>query len=275
MATSSDQKATPAIDADYRLSKRFQDKVCVITGPSAHGIGGAVAMRLAEEGAAVALLGRDKPSELIDRLEAAEANVYWKDCDVTSSNQVLEATKSCAQHFGTIDVLVNNAGIEVASSFEDMAEQQWQEVMEVNLLGVLRVSQAMVSHLQKSKGVIVNISSATAYAGTLGLAVYGASKAGVNGLTQSLAAEYADRKIRVVGVAPALVRTPMIAPYVNNVTSADWEQIQRCHPLGIGLPDDVAAAVAFLASADARWISGVTLPLGWMPAWNMPPLHQM
>ena len=128
----------------------------------------------------------------------------------------------------------------------------------------------MLPHLQKGKGVIVNISSCTAFAGTAGLAAYGASKAGLNGLTESLAVEYAERGVRVVGVAPALVRTPMIAPYVENVTSEDWEAIQKCHPLGIGLPEDVASAVAFLASDEARWISGVTLPLGWMPIWPMP-----
>ena len=79
--------------------------------------------------------------------------------------------------------------------------------------------------------------------------------------------------MRVVGVAPALVRTPMVAPYVESVTAEDWEAIQRCHPLGIGLPDDVAAAVAFLASAEARWISGVTLPMGWIAHWPMPAMQ--
>lgn len=86
------------------------------------------------------------------------------------------------------------------------------------------------------------------------------------GMTLSLAQELASRKIRVVGVAPALVKTPMAWRHVAGMTAKTWEEILACHPLGIGRPADVAAAVAFLASEDARWISGVTLPLGWMPS---------
>lgn len=252
------------------VNSRFHGKVVVITGPSLHGIGGAIANRLVDEGASIALLSDEKPDDLIERLNTRSANVYWAMCDVTDGDGVKAAAETCEREFGKVDILINNAGVQSAGPFLEMDEQKWRRIVEVNLLGVLQMSQAMLPHLQKGKGVIVNISSCTAFAGTAGLAAYGASKAGVNGLTETLAVEYAERGVRVVGVAPALVRTPMVAPYVENVTSEDWAAIQKCHPLGIGLPEDVASAVAFLASDEARWISGVTLPLGWMPVWSMP-----
>ena len=270
MTAEQSQQATSVNRKSLSVNSRFHEKVVVITGPSLHGIGGAIANRVAEEGASIALLSDEKPDDLIERLKTRTTNICWTACDVTDGDGVEAATEVCEREFGKVDILINNAGIQSAGPFMEMDEQKWRRIVEVNLLGVLHMSQAMLPHLQKGKGVIVNISSCTAFAGTAGLAAYGASKAGLNGLTESLAVEYAERGVRVVGVAPALVRTPMIAPYVENVTSEDWEAIQKCHPLGIGLPEDVASAVAFLASDEARWISGVTLPLGWMPTWPMP-----
>jgi len=257
----------------FEQGNRFHGKTVAITGPSLHGIGGSIAIRFAEEGAALVLLGLQKPGELLDRLEALGCTDNYFACDVTDAGAATTARDAMNEKKIEVDVLVNNAGVDWSSPFHSMDEIRWREIIEVNFVGVLRMSQAMLPRLEKRKGVIVNISSATGCVGTVGLAAYGASKAAVNSLTQSLAAEYADRKVRVVGVAPALVRTPMVAPYVENVTAEDWETIQKCHPLGIGLPEDVAAAVAFLASAEARWISGVTLPMGWIPHWPMPPMQ--
>ena len=265
--------ATRAQPETMNREKRFEGKTVAITGPSLHGIGGAIALRLAEEGASLFLLALEKPSELLDRLEAMGCRAEYLVCDVADPQAANRTVDAMDQKQIAIDVLINNAGVDWSSPFHSMDEVRWREIVEVNFVGVLRMSQALLPQLQRRKGVIVNISSATGFSGTVGLAAYGASKAAVNSLTQSLAAEYADRKVRVVGVAPALVRTPMVAPYVENVTAEDWDAIQRCHPLGIGFPEDVAAAVAFLASAEARWISGVTLPLGWIPHWPMPPLR--
>jgi NAD(P)-dependent dehydrogenase (short-subunit alcohol dehydrogenase family) len=269
MATPYPQEIAPLQRATTETD-RFKGKTVAITGPSLHGIGGAVALRMATEGASLAMLAPEKPVDLMDRLKPVGTSVHWTQCDVTDAVGARAAIEATAEEFGELDILVNNAGVDWASPFAEMDESQWRQIVEVNFLGVLRMSQAMLLHLQKRKGVIVNISSVTAFAGTAGLAAYGASKSAVNSLTQSLAIEYASRHVRVVGVAPALVRTPMIAPYVENVTAEDWQAIQQCHPLGIGSPEDVAAAVAFLASDEARWISGVTLPMGWMPNWSMP-----
>ncbi len=254
------------------VSRRFEGKVAVITGANLHGIGGAIAKRLSDEGASLALLSRSNPDVLIEQLKAQSTKVVWNACDIADGDSITNATEACIREFGEIDVLVNNAGIQSAGPFVDMDEKDSRRIIEINLLGVFKMSQILLPHLQRKKGVIVNVSSATALAGTSGLAAYGAAKAGVNGLTETLAVEVAQQKVRVVGVAPALVRTPMVLPCLEHVTAEDWEAIQKSHPLGIGSPEDVAAAVAFLASSEARWISGVTLPLGWMPIWPMPPL---
>lgn len=257
-------------ELDAKQANRFSGKTVAITGPSLHGIGGSIALRFAEEGAALVLLGIEQPDELLDRLGRLGCEADYVLCNVADPEAADAAKEMINKKKIEVDILVNNAGVDWSSPFHSMDEARWREIVEVNFVGVLRMSQAMLPQLEKRKGVIVNISSATGFVGTAGLAAYGASKAAVNSLTQSLAAEYATRKVRVVGVAPALVRTPMVAPYVENVTAEDWDAIQRCHPLGIGLPEDVASAVAFLASDEARWISGVTLPLGWIPHWPMP-----
>lgn len=261
------------IETAFEQGNRFHGKTVAITGPSLHGIGGSIAMRLAEEGASLVLLGLERPEELLERLEGLDCKADYFHCDVADTLATTSARDAMDEEKIEIDVLVNNAGVDWSSPFHSMDETQWREIIEVNFAGVLRMSQALLPQLEKRKGVIVNISSATGCAGAVGLAAYGASKAAVNSLTQSLAAEYAEKKVRVVGVAPALVRTPMVAPYVENMTAEDWEKIQRCHPLGIGLPEDVAAAVAFLASSEARWISGVTLPMGWISHWPMPSMQ--
>ena len=260
-------------ETEYALARRFEGKTVAITGPSLHGIGGSIAMRLAEEGASLVLLGLEEPAALLEKLQPFDCTVDFFPCDVADTAAAGAAYTAIEDARIKIDILVNNAGVDWSSPFHLMDETKWREIIEVNFAGVVRMSQALLPQLEQQKGVIVNISSATGCAGAIGLAAYGASKAAVNSLTQSLAAEYAEKKVRVVGVAPALVRTPMVAPYVENVTAEDWETIQRCHPLGIGLPEDVAAAVAFLASAEARWISGVTLPMGWIPHWPMPAMQ--
>jgi NAD(P)-dependent dehydrogenase (short-subunit alcohol dehydrogenase family) len=249
---------------------RFTGKVALVSGASDRGIGGAIAERLAEEGAAVSLFGLDEPTRLMDRLAQDNAEVCYAPCDVTCQQDVDRVVGETLRLFGRIDVVVNNAGEEIAEPFEHLTDDAWARLIDVNLSGVMRLSRASLPALKKRGGAIVNIASASALGGTPGLAAYSAAKAGVIGLTQTLAMELAPHAVRVVALAPALVKTPMATKHIAQITRETWEKIQAVHPLGIGRPQDVAAAVAFLASDEARWITGITLPMGWCPGYPLP-----
>ncbi len=252
------------------MSKRLNGKVAVITGVSDRGIGGAIAERLAEDGAAVVVLWMERPDRIINRLERRGRPHVEARCDVTNSESIKEAVDICMSEFGQVDILVNNAGIEDVHPFENGRDEVWERILDVNLLGTMRMIRGVLPFLTEPEGVIVNISSVLGMAGCSGFGAYSATKAGLIGLTQSLAAELAPRRMRVVGVAPALVFTPMLQRHVSEGGAALEESLNESHPLGIGAGRDVAAAVAFLASSEARWITGTTLPLGWMPNFPLP-----
>lgn len=271
VSQSTDNKSQrPAVSASTRAELRFDDKVALITGASDRGIGGAIAERMAVEGAAVALASPHEPKKLLKRLARLENGSLWSNCDITQSDEVRRAIDACMDEFGKIDILVNNAGVEFAQPFDDCSESLWEDLLEVNLSGAIRVSQAALPHLAAPGGVIVNIASALALGGCPGFTFYSASKAGLVGLTQSLAWELAPRRIRVVCVAPGLVETPMTFKHVHHRNPTTQAQLDACHPLGVGSPHDVASAVAFLASDDACWITGITLPLGWTQHYPLP-----
>lgn len=244
-------------------------KVAFVTGTSDQGIGGAVAERLVDSGAAVTLVTPDEPRRLIKRLRRRECRFYWSDCDVTNPLQVQQAVDDCRRQFGPIDILVNNAGIEQAGRIETFTEEQCETLLAVNLSGAIRVTRLALQNFNDS-GVIVNVSSALGLGGCAGFSVYSASKAGLDGFTQSLAWELAPRRIRVVGVAPGLVHSPMIHKHIPHLSDEVTRLIAACHPLGMGMPQDVAAVIAFLASNEARWITGVTLPVGWTSGYPLP-----
>lgn len=249
---------------------RFAGKVALITGSSDRGIGGEVAVRLASEGAAVALVSRREPTRLFKKLARYKQGVVHTAGDVTNPDDLTRAIDDCMSEFGKIDVLVNNAGMEVASPLEKFDESQWRQLLDVNLTATIALTQKALPLLTEPGGVVVNVASVLALGGCSGFTVYSASKAGMIGFTQSLAWEVAPRGIRVVAVAPGLVHTPMVHKHAEHLTPDVWKQIESAHPLGMGRPQDVAAAIAFLASDDARWITGITLPLGWCQAYPLP-----
>ncbi len=244
--------------------------MALVTGASDRGIGGEIAARLASEGAAVATISRREPARLLKKLRRFKQGAVHTLGDVTKSDDIARAIDDCLGEFGKLDVVVNNAGVEVASPLAKFSDEAWRALLDVNLNGAIAVSKAALPHLAEPGGVIVNIASALGIGGCPGFSVYSASKAGMIGFTQSLAWELAPRGIRVVAVAPGLVHTPMVHKHVEKLTPEVWRQIEACHPLGMGRPDDVAAAVAFLASSDARWITGITLPLGWAQHYPLP-----
>lgn len=249
---------------------RFEGKVALITGASDRGIGGEIAVRLASEGAAVAIISRREPTRLLKKLGRYPAGAVHTAGDVTRSDDIQRAIDDCLGEFGKLDIVVNNAGVEVASPLAKFSDADWRALLDVNLHGAIAVTKAALPHLAQPGGVVVNIASALGLAGCPGFSVYSASKAGLIGFTQSLAWELAPQGIRVVAVAPGLVHTPMVHKHVEKLTPEVWQQVEACHPLGMGRPDDVAAAVAFLASSDARWITGITLPLGWAQHYPLP-----
>ena len=251
-------------------SARFADAVVLVTGVSDRGIGGAIVERLADEGAAVAVLWLEEPKRTLRKLARREAPHLSVRCDVTDTASVAAAIDACMAEFGQIDVVVNNAGVEIAGPLETTDDAQWERLMAVNLGGVMKVTRAALPYLTEPGGVVVTIGSVLGLAGCAGFTAYSASKAGAEGLTQSLAAELAPSGRRAVGVAPALVHTPMAHRHVGVADEADREATEAAHPLGIGMPADVASAVAFLASAEARWITGITLPLGYHRHFPLP-----
>jgi 3-oxoacyl-[acyl-carrier protein] reductase len=268
--TRNGERTAPKNAPRSEFHPRFAGKVALITGASDRGIGGAIAMRLASEGAAVSLVSRTSPGRLLKRLGKHEHGVVFTTGDVTKPDDVRRAIDDCMGEFGKIDVVVNNAGVEIARAFDRFTDDEWRQVLDVNLNGAIEVTRAALPHLAEPGGVIVNISSALALGGCPGFSIYSASKAALVGLTQSLAWELAPKGQRVVAVAPGLVHTPMIHKHLESLTPEIERQIEAAHPLGMGMPDDVAAAVAFLASDEARWITGVTLPLGWAQNYPLP-----
>lgn len=250
---------------------RFVGKVAIVTGVSDRGIGGAIAERLAAEGAALAAFFHpDKPVRTLRKLVKLGQPVLEVPCDVTSNGSVAAAIDAVMGEFGQIDVLVNNAGVDRAQPMEDMSDADWDLTINVNLSGVMRITRAASKYLAEPGGVIVNVASALGLGGCYGFTAYSASKAGVIGMTQSLAMELAPRGQRAVCVAPALVHTPMAHKHIGQLTDEDTARIEAAHPIGVGMPADISAAVAFLASDEARWVTGVTLPLGYLNQFGLP-----
>ncbi len=232
---------------------KLVNKVAFVTG-AGQGMGRAMVRRFAEEGAAVvaADINLDAARETIEGL--AGGNALALACNVADSASVAAAMAAVVERFGRLDVLVNNAGVGSVDAFLDTPDEHWQRVIGVNLTGVFLCSReaARLMHQSGEGGVIVNLSSTAAISGE-GPSHYCASKAGVMGLTRSLARELAASKIRVNTIVPGPTNTPMMAGIPD-----DWMQsMVKAIPLGrMCEPAEIAAVAAFLASDDASFITG-------------------
>jgi NAD(P)-dependent dehydrogenase (short-subunit alcohol dehydrogenase family) len=235
--------------------QRFEGKVALVTA-AAQGIGAAVARRLADEGASVVVtdLQTDKVGEVAASIgeQALPLQV-----DVTNRDDVDAAVAAAVERFGRLDVVVNNAGGCIVRSVpEDATAEEWHAQLDLTLVGAARCIQAALPQLVKHRGNVVTISSVNGVA-AFGNIEYSAAKAGQIAMTVNYAARYGELGVRFNVVAPGTIRTPNWDNQPDTL-----ERFSKMYPLGrVGEPEDIAAAVAFLASDDASWITGHTLPV--------------
>jgi NAD(P)-dependent dehydrogenase (short-subunit alcohol dehydrogenase family) len=232
-------------------------RVVLITG-AGQGIGAAIARRFADQGARLALVdvNPEHLRQLAESLADSAGEIQPLTADVSCKAQVEQLVEQVVAKFGAIDVLVNNAGIIRDNLISNISEQDWDQVLDVNLKGAFLCCQAVFPTLKKQRsGKIVNIVS-RAWLGSIGQANYTASKGGLVSLTRSLALEFARFQINVNAVAPGAIDSPM----TQGLSAEARERLIRMQPTGkMGKVEDIAAAVAFLASADAEFITGQVL----------------
>lgn len=231
---------------------RFQDKVCVVTG-GASGIGMATCERMAREGGLVAILDVDEQSgtNLMSRLNAEQGRTIFIKTDIGQSSQIIQAVESVTEKWGRIDVLVNNAAVMKFAPVTELSEADWDRVQTVNLKSVFMFCKHVLPHMKS--GAIVNISSVHAHETTANCAPYAASKGGIEAFTRALSRELDPTKTRINCVAPGAVNTPLL--WSNPNLKSGVEKIEGA----IGEPTDLAAAICFMASDEARYIHGTTL----------------
>ncbi|HTR45781.1 MAG TPA: 3-oxoacyl-[acyl-carrier-protein] reductase [Verrucomicrobiae bacterium] len=236
----------------------LKDKVALVTGAS-QGIGRATAIALAKAGAKVAVAARnaDKLASLVGEIEAAGGEALAVPMDVADAAQIKNGFQQLLAKFGKLDILVNNAAVTRDTLALRMKLEDWDAVLRTNLTGAhLCIQQALGAMLRQRSGRIINLTSVVAETGNAGQANYVASKAGLIGLTRAIAVEVASRSITVNAIAPGFIETPMTDPLPQDLK----EKMKSLIPLGhFGKDRDIAAAVVFLSSDEAGYITGHVL----------------
>jgi len=238
---------------------RFENQVAVVTG-AGRGIGHAIALRLANEGARIAAVSRSEANaqRTADEINASRADAAKAYAvDVADHVAVQQTAARILEEFGRVDILINNAGVTRDGLSMRMSIEDWETVIDTNLKGAFSFTQAVMrSMIKRRSGRIINISSIAGLTGNAGQANYAASKAGLIGLTKTLARELASRGITVNAVAPGFIVTDMTEVLSDQIKEAILPRI----PLGkFGEGEDIAAAVAFLAAPEAKYITGQVL----------------
>ena len=250
---------------------KLEGKVALVTGSSS-GIGQAIAIRLAKEGANIIInyrSSREEAQETQEQVEATGRQAQIVQADVSVVEEVRNLVEAGIEAFGKLDILVNNAGIEKRADFWDVTEADYDKVIDVNLKGVFFGTQAMVQHLRETgqTGRIINISSVHEELPFPHFTSYCASKGGVKMMMRNLAVELGPLGITINNVAPGAIATPINQELLNN--PEQLKKVTQNIPLGrLGEPEDVAGLVAFLASDEAKYITGSTFYVDGGLLWN-------
>ncbi|PMS37206.1 3-oxoacyl-[acyl-carrier protein] reductase [Trinickia symbiotica] len=242
---------------------KLANKVAVVTGAS-KGIGAAVAKALAAEGAAVVVNysnSKTGADAVVDAITDAGGKAVAVRGDVSKLADAQAIVDRAIEHFGRLDIVVNNAGVYELASIEDVTEEGFHQQFNVNVLGTLLVTQAAIEHLVGG-GSIINVSSAASRAALARTAVYAGTKGAIDSITGVLSRELGSRHIRVNSINPSIVLTE--GTHTAGIVGSDLDALVLSQtPLGhLGQPDDIAAVAVFLASDDARWITGDNVRVG-------------
>lgn len=242
----------------------LEGRAAIVTG-AGQGIGRGIALKLAEKGADVVVsdVNMETATETLAMVTSLGRRAISVKADVSNHAQVEEMVDATIEEFGKVDILVNNAGIARSAMLLKMTAEAWDEVLTVNLKGIFHTTQAVAPHMVEARyGKIVNISSIYGRSGTMGDSNYAASKAGVIGFTKSIARELARYEINVNAILPGMIDTPLLQGIPERYLKPMIEEI----PLGrVGTPEDIGNVAAFLASDEARYITGAAIEVtgGW------------
>ncbi|WP_316825495.1 glucose 1-dehydrogenase [Pedobacter miscanthi] len=241
--------------------KKLENKVAVVTGAS-KGIGADIAKSLAAEGAAVIVnyaSSKEGAEKVVSEIVAAGGKALAIQGDVSKKADVERLFEETTAAFGTVNILVNNAGIYEFSPLEEITEEHYHSQFNINVLGLLLVTQSAVKNFDKNGGSIINIGSVVTRTIPVNSTVYTATKSAVDGITQVLSKELGARNIRVNAINPGIVETE--GTHSRGVIGSDFhKQMESDAPLGrIARPDDISPIALFLASSDSGWLTGETI----------------
>ena len=246
----------PRASTDGDMSK----KVAIVTGGGS-GLGFAIAKEFTQNGIKTIIVGRDE-EKLKTAKELLGENCFYKSCDLSNLPTIPALISNIISEFGQIDIMVNNAGINMKKEFIDVTDEDFQKIISTNVCSVFAISREVVKHmLPKKSGCIINISSMAAQYGLPKVIAYTASKTAIDGMTRAMAVELSPNGIRVNAIAPGFIYSAMTAKALDSDPERKAKVFGRT-PMGhMGQPEDIGAAAMYLASDSAKYVTGVVLPI--------------